>query len=56
MKPKIYRSGIPVIKDINETTASLSIEYQIVSQDDNKNQEIYDVTEFTECVILETMR
>ena len=46
MKPKIYRSGIPVIKDINETTASLSIEYQIVSQDDNKNQEIYDVTEF----------
>ncbi len=46
MKPKIYRSGIPVIKDINETTASLSIEYQIVSQDDDKNQEIYDVTEF----------
>ena len=46
LSPKIYRSGIPVIKDINETTASVSLEYQIAVQDTDGNQEIYDVTEF----------
>ena len=46
LSPKIYRSGIPVIKDINETTASVSLEYQIATQDTDGNQEIYDVTEF----------
>ena len=46
LSPKIYRSGIPVIKDINETTASVSLEYQIAAQDTDGNQEIYDVTEF----------
>ena len=46
LAPQIYRSGIPIIKDINETTASLSIEYQIAATDDNGNQELYDVTEF----------
>lgn len=34
------------MKDINETTASLSVEYQIAALDENGNQEIYDVTEF----------
>ena len=34
------------MKDINETTASVSLEYQIAALDDNGNQEIYDVTEF----------
>ena len=29
LKPQIYKKGIPVIKDINETTASVSIDYQI---------------------------
>ena len=46
LNPQIYRSGIPVVKDINETTASVSLEYQIAALDDNGNQEIYDVTEF----------
>ena len=46
LSPQIYRSGIPVVKDINETTASVSLEYQIAALDDNGNQEIYDVTEF----------
>ena len=46
LNPQIYRSGIPIVKDINETTASLSIEYQIAASDENGNQEIYDVTEF----------
>lgn len=46
LSPKIYRSGIPVIKDINETTASVSVEYQIAALDSDGNQEIYDVAEF----------
>lgn len=46
LSPQIYRRGIPVIKDINETTASISMEYQISSKDDKGNREIYDVTEF----------
>ena len=46
LSPQIYRKGIPVVKDINETTASFSLEYQIAALDDNGNQEIYDVTEF----------
>lgn len=46
LNPQIYRRGIPVIKDINETTASISMEYQISAKDGNGNTEIYDVTEF----------
>ena len=46
LNPQIYRKGIPVVKDINETTASLSVEYQIAALDEDGNQEIYDVTEF----------
>lgn len=46
LAPKIYRRGIPVIKDINETTASISMEYQISAKDDNGRTEIYDVSEF----------
>ncbi|MDO4338375.1 MAG: hypothetical protein Q4C91_09850 [Eubacteriales bacterium] len=46
LKPQIYRRGVPTIKDINETTASISMEYQISSRDENGNTEIYDVTEF----------
>lgn len=46
LAPKIYRRGIPVIKDINETTASISLEYQISARNENSKTEIYDVTEF----------
>jgi hypothetical protein len=46
LDPKIYIRGIPVIKDINETTASISLEYQISARDSEGNTEIYDVTEF----------
>lgn len=46
LKPKIYRKGIPVIKDINETTASISLEYQISAKDSSGITGIYDVTEF----------
>jgi hypothetical protein len=46
LSPQIYKRGIPVIKDINETTASISLEYQISAKDDSGNTEIYDVEEF----------
>ena len=35
-----------MIKEINETTASISLEYQISSRDSQGNTECYDVTEF----------
>lgn len=46
LAPQLYQEGIPVIKDINETTASISVEYQLTSQNDNGENEIYDVKEF----------
>lgn len=46
MKPKISKKGIPIINDINETTASISIEYEIKAKDESGYSEIYDVTEF----------
>lgn len=46
LKPQIYKKGIPVINDINETTASVSIDYQISATDDEGVTEVYDVTEF----------
>lgn len=46
LNPKIFRKGIPVIKDINETTASVSLEYQISAKDASGVTKIYDVTEF----------
>lgn len=46
LKPQIAKRGIPVIKDINETTASISIDYQISAKDDLGNTELYDVSEF----------
>ncbi|MCF0133305.1 MAG: hypothetical protein HUJ72_05520 [Blautia sp.] len=46
LKPKMYNKGIPVIKDINETTASITIDYQISALNDNGSLLIYDVSEF----------
>lgn len=46
LKPQMAKRGVPVIKDINETTASISLEYQISSKNDNGDTELYDVTEF----------
>lgn len=46
LKPQIYKKGIPVIKDINETTASVSMEYQIMARNGEGASEIYNVTEF----------
>ncbi|MDO5134806.1 MAG: hypothetical protein Q4D55_02030 [Eubacteriales bacterium] len=46
LAPQIHKRGVPVIKDINETTASLTLDYQIGAKDEEGNEEIYDVTEF----------
>lgn len=46
LRPKIYRKAVPVIKDINETTGSIVMDYQIAAKDTEGNQEIYDVHEF----------
>ena len=46
LEPQLFRKGIPTIKDINETTGSISIEYMISAKDEEGNQELYHVTDF----------
>ena len=46
LNPQLSKAGIPVIKDINETTASISIEYEVSAQNENGNTEYYHVTDF----------
>lgn len=46
LSPEIYQEGIPTIKDINETTGSISMEYLISAKDAQGYQEIYFVKEF----------
>ncbi|GAB6104438.1 hypothetical protein JCM17039_11920 [Blautia glucerasea] len=44
--PQMSREGIPVIKDINETTASIQLEYEITANNDEGKAEYYNVTDF----------
>ena len=46
LNPQLSKAGIPIIKDINETTASISVEYEITAPDENGNAEYYLVTDF----------
>ena len=46
LAPKLYMEGVPLIDDINETTASITLNYQVSAEDDEGETEIYDVTEF----------
>lgn len=46
LAPTIYQEGIPTIKDINETTGSISMEYLISAEDGEGYQELYYVEEF----------
>lgn len=46
LNPQISREGIPVIKEINETTASISLEYEISAVNENGGVEFYNVTDF----------
>lgn len=44
--PQMAREGIPVIKDINETTASVVLEYEITANNDEGSAEYYHVRDF----------
>lgn len=46
LNPQISRQGIPVIKEINETTASVSLSYEISAVNDNGGVEFYNVEDF----------
>ncbi len=46
LKPQISKKGIPVIRDINETTASITLDYEIFAKDEEGNTEYYNVTDF----------
>ena len=46
LNPQISKKGIPVIKEINETTASISLEYEIKAANESGGAEYYNVTDF----------
>ena len=46
LKPAIFRKAVPVIKEINETTCSIMLHYEISAEDSDKNVEYYNVSEF----------
>lgn len=46
LNPTVVKRGIPVIKEINETTASIVLEYQITAKNETGDTELYDVEEF----------
>ncbi len=46
LNPSIYRKAVATIKEINENTGSIVMEYMILAQDDEGNEEYYYVTDF----------
>lgn len=46
MEPKIYRKAVAAIKEINDNTGSIVMEYMITAQDEEGNEEYYYVTDF----------
>lgn len=46
LKPQIYRKPIATVKEINENTGSILLEYMISAQDDSGNKELFYVTDF----------
>lgn len=46
LSPEIVKRAVPVIKDFNETTASIAQEYIISAKDTDGNTEYYSVSEF----------
>lgn len=46
LNPVIYRKPIASIKEINETTGSVQLEYMITAEDENGDAEYYYVTDF----------
>ena len=46
LRPTLYRKAIPHINEINETTCSISMNYELTAEDSENNVEHYDVNEF----------
>lgn len=46
LKPSIYRKAVATIKEINDNTGSVVMEYMISAQDTEGNEEYYYVTDF----------
>ncbi|GHT84057.1 hypothetical protein FACS18947_0960 [Bacteroidia bacterium] len=46
LHPSIFRKAVPVIKEINQTTCSVELNYEITAEDSDNNVEYYEVTEF----------
>lgn len=46
LNPKVVKKPVPLIKELNETTASISMEYLLSAQDEDGNTEYYQVQEF----------
>ncbi len=46
LKPQIYYRSIPMIKELNETTATIVQEYIISAQNEEGNTELYTVNEY----------
>ena len=46
LNPQISKKGIPVIREINETTASISLDYEICAANENGGAEYYNVSDF----------
>lgn len=51
LSPKLYMEGVPLIDDINETTASITLDYQVSAQDDEVKPKFMMLRNFTVCVI-----
>ena len=46
LNPQIYYKSIPAIKELNETTATITQQYLISATDENENVELYTVNEY----------
>lgn len=46
LAPSISQKAVPTIKDINETTGSISLDYEVTAKDENKQEEVYHVNDF----------
>lgn len=46
LNPQIYYKSIPSIKELNETTATITQQYLISAVDENENVELYTVNEY----------
>lgn len=46
LKPKIYRKAVASIKEINENTGSIVMEYMISAENEDGDEELYYVTDF----------